>query len=108
MRGAVVALDVLVVFVNEWDATSDAVRPVLGDFDRRFAAVPPIDVFAGFVAVERVAEGAGWTAAHGADDLVHAGAAGCDEGVHRRRERPSRGGHCTDPSADTCRGCRGS
>src|SRR5262249_57134476 len=77
-RRAVVPRNVGAVFVGQRYPTRHAIRSVLRDLDRGLARL--VDLRARLDAVDRVAESAGRTRAHGADDLVHATAA-------RRHER---------------------
>src|SRR5262249_8687617 len=77
--GAVVARQATVGDVGEGDTSRDSVRAVLGDFDVRRALVVPVDVATLLMSVDRVAEGSGRAIPNGADDLVHAPAAGRHE-----------------------------
>src|SRR5207245_4586064 len=78
-RGTPVADHVLAVAVNERGPTDDAIGAVPGDLDCGLSPAVVVDVAAGLLPVDGVAEGSGGAVAHRPDDLVHPPAARGDE-----------------------------
>src|SRR5215467_6928214 len=67
-RGSLRTLFILALLIFERDATGNAVRPIFGDGDRRFAHL--VDLLATLNAINRIAQRTGWTVLHGGDDLL--------------------------------------
>ena len=76
---ALVAGHVRAVVVDEGDRAGDAVRAVLRHLDHRRPARVVVDLRAGLLLVDGIAEGSGRAVPDRPDDLVHPAAAGSDE-----------------------------
>src|SRR5262249_12952329 len=85
--GALDTRDRVAFLIGEHDASGDSIGAVLGHLDRRLAN-SDIDILPRFATVDGETQSSPRTGAHGADQLVHPGAARADEwvtpGVKRR------------------------